>query len=395
MELGPPAVEQRATIPPSSLSAREVLVLAAWFGLVAGALDLAMIFVRKDLFHSSLYYEQGRNFRWVVPLANLAVMMLPGCCLALAGHFRPGAVSSRTTAWLFATLAIWGPLLRLPLYGLATLLLAGGAARVVGPWFARPDSGFRRFARYSMPVFLAVVIAVAILSLQRQARVESAAAAHLPAAPAGADNVLLIVMDTVRAQSLSLYGYSRDTSPQLSRWAKRGVRFDRALAPASWTLPSHCSIMTGQWPSTLGAHWQSKLDPAYPTLAEFLASRGYRTAGFAANTYWCSYESGMDRGFAHYEDYPLTAQTMLGSTMTGRYLLESIARLVDFPSMKWIRGQSRDAAAVNGAFLDWLARTGPTGRPFFAFLNYMDAHEPFLAARRRGRPFRPPACNIA
>ena len=56
------------------------------------------------------------------------------------------------------------------------------------------------------------------------------------------------------------------------------------------------------------------MNPAYPTLAEFLAARGYLTAGFAANTHWCSYESGMNRGFVHYEDYPLTATTVLGST---------------------------------------------------------------------------------
>ena len=136
--------------------------------------------------------------------------------------------------------------------------------------------------------------------------------------------------------------------------------------------------MTGQWPSTLNAHWQPTLDPSYPTLAEFLTSRGVLTAGFAANTYWCSYESGMNRGFVHYEDYPLTAGTILGSSMLGRWILSNLREPWDYYSVKWIRAQSRDAGGINAAFLDWLSLSGSKGRPFFAFLNYLDAHEPFL-----------------
>jgi arylsulfatase A-like enzyme len=378
VELGPPAVEHRATNPGSFPSPWGVLVLAAWFGLVGGALDLGMILVRRDLFHSSLYYEQGKNFRWVVPVANLAVMMVLGLLVAAMSRLRPAAISARAAAWSFATLAIWGPLLRLPLYGAATVLLAIGAARAVSRWFADRDSGLQRFARYSLPVLLCLLGGMAVVALLRQARAETRALARLTAPPAGAPNVLLIVMDTVRAQNTGLYGYARDTTPRLSNWAKRGIRFDRAMAPAPWTLPSHCSFMTGQWPSTLAAHWRPTLDPAYPTLAEFLSSRGYLTAGFAANTYWCSYESGMDRGFDHYEDYPLTPRNILCSTVPGRFILENLASPNGYYGVKWIRSQSRDAAGINLAFLDWLTRVGPTGRPFFAFLNYIDAHEPFL-----------------
>src|SRR5271166_4229262 len=102
------------------------LVLSAWFGLVGGYFDLAMIFVKTDLAHASLFYQQGRNFRWVVPVANLVIMMVPGLVVAGVARLRPGLVSLRSTAFLFATLAIWGPLLRAPLYGVATLVLAAG-----------------------------------------------------------------------------------------------------------------------------------------------------------------------------------------------------------------------------------------------------------------------------
>ncbi len=372
------AIEPREAPLQPPLSWWSVLVLAAWFGLVGGYIDLGMIFLKTDLAQASSYYQQGRNFRWVVPVANLVIMMVPGLLVAGVNRLRPGLVSLRSAAFLFATLAIWGPLMRAPLYRSASLVLAAGAARLISRWVADHASGFERFARYSLPVLVALVGTTAVVSLRRQALAESGAVARLPVAPAGAGNVLLIVMDTVRADSLGLYGYIRDTTPHLERWAKRGVRFEWALAPAPWTFPSHCSFFTGQWPLALNAHWDTILSPDYPTLAEFLASRGYLTGGFAANTSWCSYESGMDRGFAHYEDYPLTLRTVLGSTMPGRWIVENLRNPRDYSSVKWIQSQSRDAAGINRSFLDWLSREQGGGRPFFAFLNYLDAHEPFV-----------------
>ena len=129
---------------------------------------------------------------------------------------------------------------------------------------------------------------------------------------------MLIVWDTVRASNLSLYGYPRDTTPNLVEWARKGVRYTLALAPAPWTYPSHSCFFTGQWPYQLNSQWNYTLDATYPTLAEYLASRGYQTVGFVANTRCCSYETGLDRGFAHYEDYPLTPQFLLGRTVPGK-----------------------------------------------------------------------------
>jgi arylsulfatase A-like enzyme len=373
-----------ATTRPGLLS---LLMLAAWFGLVGGYFDLGMIFLKKDLAHAALFYQQGRNFRWVVPVANLIVMMVPGLLVAVLTRLRPGLVSLRSASFIFATLAIWGPLLRSPLYGVACLVFAAGAAYLISRWIADHASGFRRFTRHSLIVLVALVSTTAVVSLRRQSLAEPRAVARLPVPSSGAQNILLIVMDTVRADSLGLYGYVRDTTPHLERWAKRGVRFDWALAPAPWTFPSHCSFFTGQWPLALNAHWETTLGPAYPTLAEFLAARGYLTGGFAANTSWCSYESGIDRGFAHYEDYPLTLWTVLGSTMPGRWILENLRIPRDYYSVKWLQYQSRDAAGINRSFLDWLSRERGAGRPFFAFLNYIDAHEPFLLPEDEGVRF--------
>jgi arylsulfatase A-like enzyme len=363
---------------PALLGPRRALVMAAWFGLVAGYLDLGMIYLRRDVLHTTLYYEQSRHFRWTVPLANLILMLPPGLVLAGIGRARPRLASLQAAAWVYGTLAIWGPLLRTPLYGVASLVLALGVSRWISRSIGRHGPGFSRFAAYSACALAVLTAGVAVLSLSRQALAESRALAALPAAAAKMPNVLLIVMDTVRADHLGIYGYSRDTTPHLEVWAKRAVQFDWAFAPAPWTFPSHGSFLTGQWPSTLGAHWQPILDPGYPTLAAFLASRGYHTAGFAANTFWCSYESGMDRGFVRYEDYPLTARTILASTMPGRWLVERLRRPHDYYGIKWARAQSRDAGEINRSFLAWLARDRQPDRPFFAFLNYLDAHEPFM-----------------
>ena len=105
-----------------------------------------------------------------------------------------------------------------------------------------------------------------------------------PLPPPGSPNVLLIVLDTVAADHLSLYGYNRPTSPTIDELAGAGIRFDRVQATSSWTLPSHASMFTGRWPHELSAGWLTPLDGTYPTLAEFLGSRGYATAGFVANT---------------------------------------------------------------------------------------------------------------
>ena len=259
-------LEHQGTAGESSLSPRSALVLAAWFGLAGGYYDLAVIFLKRDVFHLSLYYEQGRFFRWIVPVADLVIMLIPGLIVAAIARLRPGLLSARRAVWLFATLALWGPLLRLPLYGAATFLLAAGVAHSLSGWIARRLLGARWFLPLSLAGLAGVVAITAVTSVGRHARAESRALASLPAPLPGAGNVLLIVMDTVRAESLGLYGHDRDTTPNLSRWAKKGARFDWAMSPAPWTFPSHCSFMTGQWPSTLNAHWQPTLDRCIPLL---------------------------------------------------------------------------------------------------------------------------------
>ena len=191
----------------------------------------------------------------------------------------------------------------------------------------------------------------------------------------------LVVWDTVRARNLGQYGYDRETSPNLAKWAEKGGHLPlRHCIHAPWTFPSHSCFFTGQWPFKIDSQWKPTLDTTDPTLAEYLASRGYQTAGFAANTNCCTYDSALDRGFAHYEDYSTSLPSLFARTVPGEWLLEHLLTLAgDYHDAKWVLLQSRDASGINGSFLDWLGRRRPD-RPFFAFLNYFDAHDSYIPA---------------
>ena len=271
-----------------------------------------------------------------------------------------------------------------------------GVAAIVG-WacrsvclVGRPAPGaFLRLVRWTCPLFVGVLVATMVLTSGGRVWMEHRAVSNLPSPPADARNVLLIVWDTVRAGNLSLHGYGRRTSPNLERLAGRGVRFDQAFATAPWTLPSHGSLFTGRWPHELTADWLSPLDGTHLTLAECLATHGYDTAGFVANLDYCSRETGLNRGFAHYEDYPIvpwdvfTRYIGIGSRLDLLTPASVINRLLKkyrgdtYDVIPRSKEHAKDGATVNRSFLAWLSWQSARNRPFFAFLNYNDAHSPY------------------
>jgi arylsulfatase A-like enzyme len=358
------------------LSATATVLLAISFGLCGGYLDLGVMLFKKTCLNQEGSFRSGKDFPWTVPVGHAILLLVPGVMLAAVNRLRPKPLSLHVGAWLFATLAIWGALLRMPMDGASRLLVAAGLGRVIGNAIAA--RGLRpRPVRFSLAAIFGLLLLLAAFSSGREAVREYRAVAGLPPAPSGARNVVLIVWDTVRASNLGLYGYDRNNTPNLELCARKGVQYKRALAPAAWTFPSHSCFFTGQWPFRLNTQWKFTLDTTYPTLAEYLASRGYQTTGFAANTNCCSYETGLARGFAHFEDYPLTPRSLLGRTVAGKWILENLSSFFDYYDKKWVGLQSRGAREINDAFLDWLGRRRPD-RPFFAFLNYFDAHEPYI-----------------
>ncbi len=363
--------------------AGSVLAWAVGMGLLSGSMELAA-FLLKCRWLDPRNLNVGRHYPWMFPVAGAAVLFGPGLVLAVAVRARPGRATPEVVLCVLSFLAAAGVLFRAPIYTSLALILAAGlayrSARFLGPRAGRLD----RSAKVGAVAMLGLVAATAGWALGREAWLEGRTGAGTPGGRS--KNVILIVLDTVRADSLGLYGYSRDTSPNLARLATRGVRFDRAYSTAPWTAPSHASMFTGRSPHELSIGWDRPLDNSAPTLAEALAARGYATAGFVANTTYCSAETGLARGFDHYEDYDVTPRAVLlcsalvQRTLNFAHKYPGLARLIGEGGNS--AGGRKDAARINRDFLGWLG--DHRDRPFFAFLNYYDAHHPYLAPEGPG-----------
>src|SRR4029079_13762487 len=156
-------------------------------------------------------------------------------------------------------------------------------------------------ARVASALAVVAMLGRGIYPIARRVRYDRAVAA-LPSPPAAAPNVLLLILDTVRASDLGVFGYRRPTTPVLDSLAGAGVLFTRAFSSAPWTLPSHASMFTGRDASELSARYRAPLDERFPVAAESFARSGYVTGGFVANLWYCTRESGLARGFLWYVD---------------------------------------------------------------------------------------------
>ena len=274
-----------------------LLVLSAWCGLFSGLLEVGSIVVRKRYFDLNQFYWTSRHFVWAVPLINLLIFLALGMAvwlLVLCIPHRGRRLSTRFLCAMTLLPPFWAAFPRI--HALAGLILVAGFAVQLVPVLERHAAGLHRMVRVSFPL-LACLVAALAASLWGADRLKAWREEARPLPPPGSPNVLWIVLDTVGADHLSLYGYPRPTSPTIEELAARGIRFDRAKSTSSWTLPSHSSMFTGRWPHELSAGWFTPLDGAYPTLAETLGSHGYATAGFVANSWYCATDTGLARGF--------------------------------------------------------------------------------------------------
>lgn len=212
--------------------------------------------------------------------------------------------------------------------------------------------------------------------------------------PAGArgPNVILIVLDTVRADHLSVYGYDRDTTPFLKEFAREAVVFERSTSAADFTLASHASLFTGRYPIDHGARpdpdrvISRPLSREAETLAEILALNRWWTCGVAANCVLLHPQFGVAQGFEHYDArtrrmlFPRTPPWTLRARLHDSLEPWMPRREFDVPF--------RNAAEINGTVLARL-RERPSERPFFLFVNYMDAHMPLRPPRPFDSLFQP------
>ena len=346
------------------------MLLGAWFGLLVGFVEVGHETIRERVFGSVLHHKSA-DFVWMTPVSYLVMGLATGFLLGVIARFAPRVVTVRVAAFALASLGAWSQLLAYPsLHGAAVLALALGVAWQCSRSWALGCARTLGWARRSTRWMLMVVVAAAAVATIRRPVAEQLEMASLPAAPAGAKNVVLIVLDTVRADHLSTYGYRRKTSPNLDALSLGGVTFENCLSTSPWTLPAHVTMFTGRYQHEIDADWLKPFGDRYPTLAEAMAARGYATGGFVGNLGYCGRQNGIDRGFHRYEDFYVQLDVLVFSSLVGQRV------------GRWLLGDAfgtalrNDAETVTTRFLGWTREL--EGRPFFAFLNYYDAHETYL-----------------
>jgi arylsulfatase A-like enzyme len=373
--------------------------LALWLAaaVLAGFLHLAVARAIRLGFSVVRWGWESRDLIWRVPIGYGLVFLPVAVFLLLLVIVLRWRLPSRVPVWLWSTLVLFSLLLLFPqINGYASLLLAGGVSLRLAPLMLRQPDRFARIVRTIGIAGAATVLLLAASLPKLRASRERAAMVGLPTAPQGAANVLLLILDTVRADYLSLYGAPEQTSPRLSEWSQRGTVFEQSYATSSWTTPSHASLFTGHYPSAHGASFTRRLDKRHTTLAEVLAGHGWATAGFTANFAATPIESGLAQGFIHYSDLKNSLTEIAKSTTitqadnvvrfvealrNGRGLGAALARFTssDFePRFTHLAHDAKSAEEVAAEFSVWLDQR-PEGRPFFAFLNVLDAHYPYAA----------------
>ncbi len=217
-----------------------------------------------------------------------------------------------------------------------------------------------------VPSALALTVLLAACGAEREASAPApAAVASLPARP----NLLLISIDSLRPDHLGAYGYARETSPNLDRFAAQAALFERSWAVSSWTLPTHLSIFSSLPPPVHGVRkGAQKINPEALLLTEVLAGAGYRSAAAVSGLY-LDRRFGYDQGWEIYDD-----RTAFGQGSVHEHANVSSERI------------HRRALEL----LDQLQSPGPDGvAPFFLFLHYFDVHYDYVPPSPFDRMFDP------
>lgn len=196
-----------------------------------------------------------------------------------------------------------------------------------------------------------------------------------PAPAAPKTDIVLVVVDALRADHMGLYGYARPTTPELDAWSEEGIVYTHVVSSASWTLPSFASLFTGVYPHRHGAgrnagahNTHSSLDPTVPTLAERLGDAGYRTGALVTNPY-LKRAFALDRGFDTYED------------ALGLDPLPNVHPVLQQLHIPLLRDRYyRQADRMVDRAIRWWEDTA--GGPRYLLLHIMDPHEPYLPPLR-------------
>jgi len=362
------------------------MLAGLWFGVVCGLLEGAVqLFAQAfiDIRYVSVH------ILWVAPCVYGIVFAAAGLLVAMLGRRLFPEHTDRLLLLLFVFLTVLVPsiILLQPYAAIyAILVLAGGLAVIVWRLLSQRLEAVYGLIGRSAPWLAALAVVTALVIPVLVQLHESRAAKALVAGDADAPNIIVIVVDTLRADHTSALGYARETTPYLDKLAQQGVLFERAYATSPWSLPSHASLLTGNTFDVHQVGWINHLGMrSYEgrVLPEVLQEHGYRTGAFSANMFWVTHDR-LGRGFIHFDDFFYNFEDAVLRTMYGRAFEEYVLRrlgMEDIPAR-------RHAADINEAFLRWAGKD--TEQPFFAFLNYMDVHDPYLPPEPYRSMYAPP-----
>ena len=195
--------------------------------------------------------------------------------------------------------------------------------------------------------------------------------------------VVMVSLDTTRADHTSLYGYSRKTTPHLAAFAEGATLYTNTVAAGDMTLQTHASIFTGVFPGWHGAKvypgplgGPRALNGKLATLAGILSSHGYSTAGIVANSAYLVPEWGLNRGFDRFDVETMVEATSATRTFQLRHGMRALLSwLVPTTEFDLRYRRARD---INDEAFRVISKPEFSDRSFFLFVNYMDAHAPYL-----------------
>jgi arylsulfatase A-like enzyme len=396
-------IEAERSVPRSSF--QSLLLVGVWFGVGTGLLEGAglLLFQRINWERWGPTIHVSKDILWISPAVDLLFFLSLALFLGLIAQFQPRLPAMRIAIFLFTFLAAYDWLtLTERLHHRACQLLALGVAVALDRWLRKHGARATHFWRRTTPWLIAAMVLVfAGIQTGRWLR-ERNSVANLPPAAADAPNILVIVVDTLRADHLSSYGYGRPTTPAIDRLAKEGVVLWNAISTCSWTLPSHASLLTGRSPFEHGMQavqpmpwlgWGRTGLRGHPTLGEALQQMGYRTGAFSANLTYFTENVGLGRGFLHFEDYFHSPTDGLMRTLYARefanaYLHRTekswVTRVFRSLGVFNLLGHLKRADAVDRQVTQWMGRDQQ--HPFLAFLNYIDVHEAYGLPASDPRP---------
>ena len=368
--LQPPV--QETVIAPRQLSAWELFSTAAWFGLVAGLIEGVGLLAVYGYGVWNRFIRPGVSVEiiWISALFDL--LLFAGIGFVLLAVRRLFRLPTAIVVTLFALLALgdWVSLTgRISALGAVSLTM--GLTAVFYRWFVRHEKPALVFFKTTLPTVVALAVLAAIgiqLGLRMQ---RTKAIATLPPAAKGTPNVVFLVIDTLRADHLSSFGYNRPTSPHIDQLARQSIVFDNAVSPAPWTLPAHASLLTGRLPHEHLAVGDEPIPTHFPNLAEAMRSRGYTTAAFSGNDFYFTRRAGFGRGFVYFDDYYYSLADTISRTFWGR----AFVHFSDRVGVKEFPVRQR-AEQINREVFSWIDHY--PDKPFFAFINFNDLHDPYL-----------------